>query len=62
MTAEASFSCILDDCSRLNPYGVVVRYPNELVVDDAIAKTAIAMAQQIYEFCDSKVSDEKNTD
>ena len=28
-----------------------LRYPNELAVDDAIAKSAIDKAQVIYDFC-----------
>ena len=51
MTKDNSFSNILDYCSRLNPYGVAVRYPNELFVDDEIAKNAIVMANQIYDYC-----------
>jgi len=51
MTAEDSFSSMLDNCSRLNPYGVAVRYPNELAVDETIAKNALVMAQRIYEYC-----------
>jgi hypothetical protein len=45
----------LDDCSDLTPYGVAVRYPNELAVDDAIAESTIYKAQIIYNFCDEKV-------
>jgi len=52
---ENSFCDILDNCSKLNPYGVVVRYPNELAVDEIIAKNAIFMAQQIYDFCCKKM-------
>ena len=35
---EETFSDILDPCSDLNPYGVAVKYPNELAVDEVIAK------------------------
>ena len=42
-------------CSRLNPYGVIVRYPNELAVDDTIAKNAIVMAQKVYEYSSTKI-------
>jgi HEPN domain-containing protein len=55
MTSEDTFSLLMDNCSRLNPYGVIIRYPNELVVDETIAKSSIAMAQKIYEFCHSKI-------
>jgi len=56
MTLEDSFFCMLDNCSRLNPYGVAVRYPNELAVDEAIAKNAISMAQQVFDFCSEKIT------
>jgi predicted nucleotidyltransferase len=38
------------------PVSVDVRYPNELVVDDVIAKSAIEKAQSIYDFCTEKVT------
>ena len=53
---DDTFSLILDACADLTPYGVAVRYPNELSVDDAIAKLAINDAQVIYDFCIGKVS------
>jgi HEPN domain-containing protein len=56
MKCDGTFSEILDACSDLTPYGVAVRYPNELAVDDAIAKFAIDSAQLIYDFCIGKVS------
>jgi hypothetical protein len=55
MEFDSTFSEILDACSDLTPYGVAVRYPNELVVDDAIAKLAIDKAQVIYDFCTGKI-------
>ena len=54
MKHEYVFSEILDACADLTPYGVAVRYPNELAVDDAIAKSTINKAQIIYDFCNSK--------
>jgi len=45
----------LDACADLIPYGVAVRYPNELAVDDVIAKMAIGKAQAIYDFCVEKI-------
>jgi len=42
-------------CSDLTPYGVAVRYPNELAVDDVIAKSAIDKADIIHKFCIGKV-------
>ena len=47
---DITFSEILDACADLTPYGVAVRYPNELAVDDVIAKVAIEKAQAIYDF------------
>jgi HEPN domain-containing protein len=55
MNHDNTFSEILDDCSDLTPYGVTVRYPNELAVDDVIARSAIDKAQIIYNFCLAKV-------
>ena len=55
ITADNSFSDILDNCSKLNPYGVIVRYPNELAVDEAIANIAVDLAQQVYDFCCLKI-------
>ena len=55
MTIDNSFSNMLDCCSRLNPYGVAVRYPNELSVDETIAKNAIIMAQKVHGFCYEKI-------
>jgi hypothetical protein len=46
---------IQDICADLTPFAVTVRYPNELAPDEAIAKHAIAKAQQIYDFCVSKI-------
>ena len=54
-TVEDSFFGMVDNCSRLNPYGVAVRYPNELAVDETIAKNAIIMAQQVFDFCCEKM-------
>ena len=55
MGHDNTFSEILDDCSDLTPYGVAVRYPNELAVDDVIAKAALCKAKIIYDFCAGKV-------
>ena len=44
MKHEATFSEILDFCSDLTPYGVAVRYPNKIAVDDIIAKSTIDKA------------------
>ena len=55
MEQDNAFSEIKSTCADLNPYGVAVRYPNELAVDDAITKLAIDKAQVIYDFCAGKI-------
>jgi len=59
---DNSFSEILDACADLTPYGVAVRYPNELAVDDVIAKLAISKAQSIYDFCVGKIPKSDNNE
>ena len=51
---ESGFSVMLPFCISLNPYGVAVKYPNELAVDEVIAKKAIADAKKVYDFVISK--------
>jgi len=52
---DAFFSEIAVQCAHLNPYGVVVRYPNELSPDEEMVKLAINKAQQVYDFCLKKI-------
>ena len=52
---EPEFSTMRQYCIFLNPYGVHIRYPNELAVDDDIAKLAILYAQKVYDFCDNLI-------
>jgi HEPN domain-containing protein len=52
---DASFSEIYEICSKLTSYGVATRYPQEIIVDETIAKTAIERAQTIHDFCRAKV-------
>ena len=52
---DNSFSEILNECADLTPYGVAVRYLNELAIDDFIAKLATEKAQSIYDFCTGKI-------
>jgi len=52
---EAGFTAIQQYCVSLNPYGVHVRYPNELAVDDSITENAIENAEKIFEFCDNLI-------
>ena len=61
MNYDNTFSGILDACSDLTPYGVTVRYPNELAVDEVLAKLAVDKAGVIYNFCSGKIA-ENNSD
>ena len=56
---DNEFSIIKESCARLTPYGVETRYPNELDVDDKIAEQALMLAQKVYDFCVSKIPDNK---
>jgi HEPN domain-containing protein len=58
---DGKFSAIQQYCAFLNPYGVAIRYPNELAVDDVIAQSALEKAQIIYGFCTGKIV-ETNSD
>jgi HEPN domain-containing protein len=53
---EADFSIIQSYCVSLNPYGVQVRYPNELSVDDSITGQAINYAEKILKFCEDTIN------
>ena len=55
MNYDKTFSEILNECSDLTPYGVAVRYPNELAIDDVIAKSTISKAQFVYDFVSGKI-------
>jgi len=52
---DGSFSDIAVLCAHLTPYGVTVRYPDELSPDEAMTKLAIGEAQQVYDFCIAKI-------
>jgi len=52
---EQCFSAIQNYCVSLNPYGVHVRYPNELAVDDNLTKIAIENAGKILDFCETLI-------
>jgi HEPN domain-containing protein len=54
---EASFSTIQLYSVSLNPYGVQVRYPNELSVDDSITGQAISCTEKVLGFCDKIIND-----
>lgn len=53
---DVSFENILIQCAHLNPYGVAVRYPNELSPNEEMVKIAIREAQIIYDFCFNKIN------
>jgi len=53
---EASFSTIQPYCVSLNPYGVQVRYPNELAVDDSITAQANNYAEKVFAFCEMLIN------
>jgi len=51
---DNSFADIMIQCAHLNPYGVTVRYPNELSPNDEMVKHAINEAQRVFDFCQKK--------
>jgi HEPN domain-containing protein len=53
MHYNSTFADIATLCAGLTLYGVVVRYPNELNVEETVAQLNINRAQQIYDFCAS---------
>ena len=50
---QPDFLTIQQYCIFLNPYGVHVRYPNELAIDDSITEKAIENTKIIFDFCNS---------
>ena len=52
---DSTFANISSQCAHLNPYGVAVRYPDELSPDEGMVKLAINEAQQVYDFCVNKM-------
>jgi len=56
---DNSFSGISSLCAHLTPYGVTARYPDELVPDENMVKIAIQNAQQVYDFCISKIKSQE---
>ena len=53
---ESDFTTMQQYCASLNPYGVHVRYPNELTIDNSITKNTIENAQKILEFCENLIN------
>jgi HEPN domain-containing protein len=56
ITQEASFSSMQIHCVCLNPYSVQVKYPNELAVDESVAKSAIENAKAVFNFCEKLIN------
>lgn len=50
MLIDESFKELADACIVLTPYGVQVRYPEQLEVIEADMKQAIVMAQKVMDF------------
>lgn len=49
-----------DYADTLTPYGVAVRYPNELFIEERHAKEAIQYAEEIMEWVSAIVSEEED--
>lgn len=47
-------------CSDLTPYGVKIRYPKEIAVDDALTKKALADMKKVLEWVKKRISDLEN--
>jgi HEPN domain-containing protein len=47
---DQDFSKMSDQCDRLNPYGVQIRYPDEIEVEESDAHQAIADAEAVNTF------------
>jgi HEPN domain-containing protein len=52
---DKTFENIASLCAFLTPFCISGRYPDEFAPDEEIAKLAIDNAQQIYDFCVSKI-------
>jgi HEPN domain-containing protein len=53
---DGEIQSLMDISSDLNPYAVASRYPKQLVTDEGEVKIAIGQAQQIYDFCATKIA------
>jgi len=49
------YACNVVQCAHLNPYGIAVRYPNELSPNEEMVNIAIHEAQNVYDFCLNKI-------
>ncbi len=52
---DREFKTWEDKCSRFAPFSVVVRYPNELEVNETDAQWALKTGQDIYEFAVARI-------
>lgn len=52
---DKSFMTILESCSNLTPYGVTVRYPNNIEIFEEDMKSALKDAQNIFDFIKPKI-------
>jgi len=48
--------CKSDPNTVKHMFGIAVRYPNELAVDDSIAGQAINYAEKVLTFCETVIS------
>ncbi|MGN0732267.1 MAG: HEPN domain-containing protein [Treponema sp.] len=46
---------IYNACSDLTPYGVKIRYPKEIYVDEAMAQKALNDMNTVCEWCKEKI-------
>ncbi|MBN2859383.1 MAG: HEPN domain-containing protein [Sphaerochaetaceae bacterium] len=53
---EHEFEDILDEADSLTDYGVTVRYPAELEIDDSDVRIAISVAQKITDLVQKHLS------
>jgi HEPN domain-containing protein len=52
---DAAFNEILEVCDNVNQYSTITRYPDEMVINEAMTRKAIDQAQAILAFCMEKV-------
>ncbi len=54
---DSDFSKISNECILLSPYGVNVRYPNTIEVEESDMRKAITDAEKILAFVENKIRD-----
>ncbi|AFV02295.1 MULTISPECIES: HEPN domain-containing protein [Dehalobacter] len=57
---DKGFDGIAEDCSRLTPFGVRVRYPEEIEVTEADMHKAIKSAEHIMDFITHAMTEEQH--